>query len=47
MTTTPQRLMPDCSALVKWEIASEAHAAEAGELLISAWIKNPLWAGGI
>jgi predicted nucleic acid-binding protein len=34
MTTVPQRLMPDCSILVKWEIASEPHAAEAREMML-------------
>ena len=34
MTAAPQRLMPDCSVLVKWEIPSEANAAEARELML-------------
>jgi predicted nucleic acid-binding protein len=33
MTTALPLLMPDCSVLVKWEISTEPHAAEAGEML--------------
>ena len=32
MTTRPPQLMPDCSVLIKWQIPSEVHAAEAKEM---------------